>query len=84
MVDRELCVQAADRAICYLRLHIFVTSDAHQAAVANAPPVQYENPVDVVNRLEDSALDDYAAEMRAVLEVIGTRRAMGENDDPYR
>ena len=43
----------------------------------------YENPADVVDRLEDSALDSYAAEMWAALEVIGTRRAMGENEHEY-
>ena len=59
MVDRELCV------------HTLVTSDAYRATVASAPPIQYENPVDVVDRLEDSALDSYAAEMRAAVEVIG-------------
>ena len=71
MVDRELCV------------HTLVTSDAYRATVASAPPIQYENPVDVVDRLEDSALDAYAAEMRAVLEVIGTRKAMAENEHEY-
>ena len=70
-------------AMVLLELHTLVTSDAYRATVASAPPIQYENPVDVVNRLEDSALDAYAAEMRAVLEVIGTRRAMGENEHEY-
>ena len=70
-------------AMVLLELHTLVTSDAYRATVASAPPIQYENPVDVVDRLEDSALDAYAAEMRAVLEVIGTRKAMAENEHEY-
>ena len=86
-VDRtqpgQLYFMLAFPAMVLLELHTLVTSDAYRATVASAPPIQYENPVDVVDRLEDSALDAYAAEMRAVLEVIGTRRAMAENEHEY-
>ena len=86
-VDRtqpgQLYFMLAFPAMVLLELHTLVTSDAHRATVANAPPVQYEDPRILARTLEGPALDEYIKEIRGALEVLETRETMGENEHQY-